>query len=99
MKKQIIINSVKPKMVNKVLCEIYGLDYDKVIQDKKKVFKYLNYITYFEHKMGYSKNNYFSYLEKYYLVQYGLSHNFNMKYSKVFFFHLYRIFSFFFCKI
>jgi hypothetical protein len=61
-KKNVIKTSASQyQIVSKTLCDIFGLNYELVIRDKKDVVKYINHFTYFWHRISFFKNNYFLY--------------------------------------
>jgi hypothetical protein len=98
-KYDVIKKSIVPHQVSKDLCIIFNLDYDLVVRDQKKIVKYVNYMDYSVHNVSFVKNNYFLYLEKYFLVQYTEYSSFNVSYIRVIFFHVCRFYNFFFRKL
>lgn len=95
-RRQIILHAKNKHKIEKKLCQKYNLSYIKVLQGKNESYKHLVVSDYFLHRMWFSNNAYFTYLEKYILDKYTGNCNFKLTYTRIFLFNLSRYYIYLF---
>jgi len=97
--KETITHAYNKHGVLKDLCIKYGLDYNKVVNDKNQTYKYFTASEYIFHRLGIRRNYYFIYLRKYLMDLYTRNPNYKPSYISVFFLNFSRYYLYIFKNI
>jgi hypothetical protein len=81
LKKRITYYAEHKYKINENLCKKYNLDYNKVVEDKHKLYKYTTKFDFYLHRINSKPNLYFTYLK--YILMDKLVGNIHFKFSYI----------------